>query len=85
MVIWLDSNNTSVLIVLKFCELNRSSVIDAARHLTVMIKEIPFAPNLNNGMMGCPADNRFHYPSAIGERTHGAVTCGIYNIMCGTC
>lgn len=64
-IVRLDGLDCAVSSDVQFCELNASLVRAAAGSHCIVIEEIPFAIDLNDGVVCCPADDGLHYPALV--------------------
>jgi len=56
--VWVNRLDGAVLVVGQLGEFDAAFVVSSAGQGAVMVEEVPFVPELNNGVMGRPADNR---------------------------
>ena len=83
MVVRTDSCYVSVTVNIKLRVFYASLMGNTAGKLTVVVENIPFVIDLQNGVVSGPAENRLHYAAFVGKGPVGLFSLGIADIMSG--
>ena len=70
---------------MQLSELDAAPVVDPARQLAVVVKQVPLSMVLDDGMMRCPAEHRLQNAPAVGEGAIRAVGNRVHDVMRGSC